>query len=133
VEFSKKRRAFLICLGQAPENKNGKGCWQMKIEQREQGMAAILEGELGHREALEAMRSLEDAIDSYAPSSLELDFSGVSFMDSSGIAVVVQAARQMQAAGGSLAVSGASRQAMRVFSAAGVPRLVRFIGWEEKK
>ena len=74
----------------------------MKIEQREQGMAAILEGELGHREALEAMRSLEDAIDSYAPSSLELDFSGVSFMDSSGIAVVVQAARQMQAAGGSL-------------------------------
>jgi stage II sporulation protein AA (anti-sigma F factor antagonist) len=133
VEFSKKRRAFLVCLGQAPENKNGKGCWQMKIEQREQGMAAILEGELGHREALEAMRSLEDAIDSYAPSSLELDFSGVSFMDSSGIAVVVQAARQMQAAGGSLAVSGASRQAMRVFSAAGVPRLVRFIGWEEKK
>ena len=105
----------------------------MKIEQREQGMAAILEGELGHREALEAMRSLEDAIDSYAPSSLELDFSGVSFMDSSGIAVVVQAARQMQDAGGSLAVSGASRQAMRVFSAAGVPRLVRFIGWEEKK
>ena len=105
----------------------------MKIEQREQGMAAILEGELGHREALEAMRSLEDAIDSYAPSSLELDFSGVSFMDSSGIAEVVQAARQMQAAGGSLAVSGASRQSMRVFSAAGVPRLVRFIGWEEKK
>ena len=47
--------------------------------------------------------------------------------------MVVQAARQMQAAGGSLAVSGASRQAMRVFSAAGVPRLVRFIGWEEKK
>ena len=105
----------------------------MKIEQREQGMAAILEGELGHREALEAMRSLEDAIDSYAPISLELDFSGVSFMDSSGIAVVVQAARQMRAAGGSLAVSGASRQAMLVFSAAGVPRLVRFIGWEEKK
>lgn len=105
----------------------------MKIEQREQGLTIVLEGELGHREALDIMRRLEDVIDSYGPGSLELDFSGISFMDSSGIAVVVQAHRQMQITGGSLVVSGVSRQAMRVFSAAGIPRLVRFLGWEGEK
>ena len=47
-------------------------------------------------------------------------------MDSSGIAVVVQSARQMRALGGDMAVSGVSKQAMRVFSAAGIPKLVRF-------
>ena len=64
----------------------------MRIEQKEQGLLVHLEGELGHHEALEAMRGLEDVIDSYTPAGLELDFSGVTFMDSSGIAVVVQSA-----------------------------------------
>lgn len=100
----------------------------MKIEQREQGLTVHLEGELGHHEALDAMRGLEDVIDSYTPAGLELDFSGVSFMDSSGIAVVVQSARHIRALGGDLTVSGVSKQAMRVFSAAGIPKLVRFTG-----
>ena len=124
MEFSKKRRAFLVCLGQAPENKNGKGCWQMKIEQREQGMAAILEGELGHREALEAMRSLEDAIDSYAPSSLELDFSGVSFMDSSGIGMVMGRYRKMNFLGGQTFVSGIGDGVDRIFTMSGLYRII---------
>ena len=64
---------------------------------------------------------------------MELDFSGVSFMDSSGIALVVQSARQMGAIGGSLTVRGVSRQAMRVFDAAGIPKIVRFVGKEEKR
>ena len=98
----------------------------MRIEQKEQGLLVHLEGELGHHEALEAMRGLEDVIDSYTPAGLELDFSGVTFMDSSGIAVVVQSARQMRALGGDMAVSGVSKQAMRVFSAEGIPKLVRF-------
>ena len=105
----------------------------MVIEQKEEGLSVLLEGELGHHEALSALRSLEETISQQSPSRLELDFSGVSFMDSSGIALVVQSARQMGAIGGSLTVRGVSRQAMRVFDAAGVPRIVRFVGKEEKR
>ena len=62
----------------------------MVIEQKEEGLSVLLEGELGHHEALSALRSLEETISQQSPSRLELDFSGVSFMDSSGIALVVQ-------------------------------------------
>ena len=106
---------------------------KMVIEQKEEGLSVLLEGELGHHEALSALRSLEETISQQSPSRLELDFSGVSFMDSSGIALVVQSARQMGAIGGSLTVRGVSRQAMRVFDAAGIPRIVRFVGKEEKR
>ena len=34
----------------------------MVIEQKEEGLSVLLEGELGHHEALSALRSLEDAI-----------------------------------------------------------------------
>ena len=105
----------------------------MVIEQKEEGLSVLLEGELGHHEALSALRSLEETISQQSPSRLELDFSGVSFMDSSGIALVVQSARQMGAIGGSLTVRGVSRQVMRVFDAAGIPRIVRFVGKEEKR
>ena len=105
----------------------------MVIEQKEEGLSVRLEGELGHHEALSALRSLEDVIGRQSPSQMELDFSGVSFMDSSGIALVVQSARQMGDIGGSLTVRGVSRQAMRVFDAAGIPRIVRFVGKEEKR
>ena len=105
----------------------------MVIEQKEEGLSVLLEGERGHHEALSALRSLEETISQQSPSRLELDFSGVSFMDSSGIALVVQSARQMGAIGGSLTVRGVSRQAMRVFDAAGIPRIVRFVGKEEKR
>lgn len=105
----------------------------MVIEQKEEGLSVLLEGELGHHEALSALRSLEETISQQSPSRLELDFSGVSFMDSSGIALVVQSARKMGAIGGSLTVRGVSRQAMRVFDAAGIPRIVRFVGKEEKR
>jgi stage II sporulation protein AA (anti-sigma F factor antagonist) len=53
-----------------------------------------------------------------------MDLSGVSFMDSSGIAVVLRAHRRMAALGGSLIVTGVPAQARKVFDAAGVPRLV---------
>ena len=101
----------------------------MVIEQKEEGLSVLLEGELGHHEALSALRGLEDAISQQSPSRMELDFSGVSFMDSSGIALVVQSARQMRVIG----VRGVSRQAMRVFDAAGIPKIVRFVGKEEKR
>ena len=50
-------------------------------------LTLTLRGELDHHAAKEAMRKLEWELDAALPSKLTLDFSGVSFMDSSGIAV----------------------------------------------
>lgn len=87
-------------------------------------MTLAIRGELDHHGAHDAMRQIEYSLDAALPSTLTLDFSGVSFMDSSGIAVVLRAHRRMTTLGGSLVVTGVGAQAQKVFDAAGVPRLV---------
>lgn len=87
-------------------------------------MTLAISGELDHHGAHGAMQQIDHALDAALPLSLTMDLSGVSFMDSSGITVVLRAHRRMAALGGSLIVTGVPAQARKVFDAAGVPRLV---------
>ena len=52
------------------------------------------------------------------------DFENTRFMDSSGIAVVINALRNMTQIEGKLLLSGISSQPMRVFRASGIDKLV---------
>lgn len=83
-----------------------------------------LKGELDHHGAREAMLRLERELDAALPLRLVLDFGGVSFMDSSGIAVVLRAQRRMAALGGSMVLRRVPPQAKKVLDASGVSRLV---------
>ena len=56
--------------------------------------------------------------------TLILDFSGVTFMDSSGIALILRAQQRMQLLEGSMLVRNVPAQAKRVLDAAGIGRLV---------
>ncbi|MGN0986020.1 MAG: STAS domain-containing protein [Candidatus Enterenecus sp.] len=90
-----------------------------------EGSAAIaLSGEIDHHGARAIMRDLDDAISGLLPRRLTLDLSGVTFMDSSGIAVLLRAQRQMEQLGGSLRVTSIPAQPRRVLDAAGVGRLI---------
>ena len=53
-----------------------------------------------------------------------MDFKEVSFVDSSGIAVVINALRAMTQIEGKLLLSGIGNQPMRVFRASGIDKLV---------
>ena len=83
-----------------------------------------LSGELDHPGARKALRELEQALDAALPRKLVLDLEGVTFMDSSGIALILHAQQKMQLLDGSLLVRGVPPQARRVLDAAGVGRLV---------
>ena len=54
-----------------------------------------------------------------------LDFSGVSFMDSSGIAIVIHTLRAMEELGGEVWLANIPPQPMKVLRAAGIEKLVR--------
>ena len=82
------------------------------------------EGELDHHAAKEAMESIERWIDQNLPQKTVLDFSGLAFMDSSGIAVVLKAKRRMESLRGNLAVINIPRQAARVLDTAGLNRYI---------
>ena len=80
--------------------------------------------ELDHHGARNALRELELSIDAALPKKLVLDLAGVTFMDSSGIALILRAQQRMQLLDGSLLVRNVPQQARRVLDAAGIGRLV---------
>ena len=83
-----------------------------------------LRGELDHHSARDAMQQMELAFDSVMPKRLVLDFKGVTFMDSSGIALAVRAQRRMAKLGGSAVLCNVPSQAKKVFDAAGITRMM---------
>ena len=89
-------------------------------------LTARISGEVDHHGAREIMEELDREIDAALPGRLALDLSGVTFMDSSGIAVLLRALRQMERHGGTLRAANIPAQARRVLDAAGVGRLIPF-------
>lgn len=98
----------------------------MEIHAKSADRNLLLEihGELDHHGAKGALRELELAIDAALPKKLVLDFAGVTFMDSSGIALILRAQQHMQLMDGSVLVCHVPQQARRVLDAAGIGRLV---------
>ena len=82
-------------------------------------------GDLDHHGAKKAMNTIESRIDLTLPKSCILDMQYVTFMDSSGIAVILKTLRLVSEAGGKLTVENVPPQAMRVIDAAGIDRLVQ--------
>ena len=64
-----------------------------------------LSGEIDHHEAKHAMKTVTEKLDAYLPRVCVLDFRDVTFMDSSGIAVVVAGVRRMRQLGGRLVIA----------------------------
>ena len=83
-----------------------------------------LSGEIDHHSARNAMREMELAVDAALPKKLVLDMTGVTFMDSSGIALILRAQQRMRLLDGSLLVCHVPEQAKRGLDAAGIGRLV---------
>ena len=94
------------------------------VTSRDNTATIALSGEIDHHGARTMMTELKEAIAARLPAHLILDMSGVTFMDSSGIAVLLCARQQMDPIGGSLRVTAIPTQARRVLDAAGVGRLI---------
>ena len=75
-------------------------------------------GELDHHGARDALREVELAIDAALPRMLVLDFSGVTFMDSSGVGLILGRSRHMSSLGGRLTVQNAPAAVRRMLDLA---------------
>ena len=88
-------------------------------------LTIALSGEIDHHRAKRYIQAIESKIQVYTPTVCILDFRDVSFMDSSGIAVVINALRAMTGIEGELFLSGLSEQPMKVFRTSGIDKLVK--------
>ena len=98
----------------------------MRIITHDDGRCLTLRlvGELDHAAAQTVMPGIEDAVEEYLPRRCVLDLTGVSFMDSSGIALILRSQQRMQLMEGSVVLRNVPEQARRVLDAAGIGRLV---------
>ena len=86
-----------------------------------------ISGELDHHAAKTAVAAIEDGIDVHLPKHLTLDFCGLTFMDSSGIAVILKAHRRINEIHGTVTVENMPAQPQKVLDAAGLGRLVKIV------
>ena len=87
-------------------------------------LLASIYGDIDHHGAKDIMIELERQIDRALPRHLVLDCSGITFMDSSGIAVILRAWHRMDALKGSISATGVPSQPAKVLRAAGLDRLI---------
>lgn len=87
-------------------------------------LTVVLTGEIDHHCAKQYIQTITAKIEAYTPHTCILDFQEVSFMDSSGIAVVINALRNMSKIDGELVLACLNQQPMKVFRASGIDKLV---------
>ena len=87
-------------------------------------LTIALTGEIDHHCAKAYIQVIASKIEAYMPDVCILDFRDVTFVDSSGIAVVINALRNMAQIEGKLLLTGISPQPMKVFRASGIDKLV---------
>ena len=87
-------------------------------------LTVVLTGEIDHHCAKHYMSGIASKVEAYTPAICILDFSEVTFIDSSGVAVVINAMRAMSRMEGKLYLSGLRNQPRKVFQASGIDKLV---------
>ena len=84
---------------------------------------AYIEGEIDHHSAIAIREKLDSKISLVKPKHLILDFKYVSFMDSSGIGLVLGRYRIMQNYKGTLEIRNVSHQTKKIMELAGIGRI----------
>ncbi len=100
-------------------------------------LTAYLDGEIDHHSVKPVREQIDAAIEQYEPKALALDFGKVSFMDSSGIGLVMGRFRNLQRYGSQLYIFNPNAYIGKVMRLAGMDKLAKIqndrSGKKEKK
>lgn|SRR5699024_1165910 len=111
--------AFFGRAGPAGTNRGGTGLmakvWFIPADGT---LAAYLSGEIDHHAAQSLRREIDAQVDAHMPDLLALDFSGVTFMDSSGVGLILGRGRYIASLGGRLTVQNPPAQIRKMLDLA---------------
>jgi len=96
----------------------------LEYEKRNGTVRVRLSGELDHRRAGEIRQELDRLIADPAVRRLVFDLSGLEFMDSSGIGMMIGRYKVMQSRGGSVAVLPGGRRVDRIMELSGLYQII---------
>ena len=86
-------------------------------------LMARINAEIDHHAAKRIREKIDKELFVYRPLRLSLDFSGVSFMDSSGIAIILGRVESARSVGATVELTGLSARIMRLLSLSGIDRV----------
>ncbi len=96
-------------------------------------LCARITGEIDHHSALYVREAIDKEIFLKRPSTLYLELSGVGFMDSSGLGLIMGRYTLMKKLGGGTALLDPSDPIMRIVSLAGLERIVKIERTEKRR
>lgn len=88
-------------------------------------LTVFLSGELDHHGARNSIPKISEIINFELPTKTILDFGGVTFMDSSGIALAIGIYKRAKNIGSDFSITNTSKQAYKVFCAAGISKIMK--------
>ncbi len=88
-------------------------------------LTVMLDGEIDHHTAKQMREKIDEAIEFYMPTLLIMDFGRVTFMDSSGIGLVMGRYRTLQKKGAKLNLTNLPPNIYKVMKLAGIERLAK--------
>lgn len=94
-------------------------------------MVIRLKEDLDHHNAVYIREMADNFLEKYPINRIIFDFSGVQFMDSSGIGVIMGRYKQMRYVDGEVCVCGIGKAVDRIFQMTGLYKLVKQLDGKE--
>ncbi|MBO4949674.1 MAG: anti-sigma factor antagonist [Clostridia bacterium] len=90
-------------------------------------MIIYLSGEIDHHTSREIRDGVDRLIITHRPKAFILDLSGVDFMDSSGLGLVLGRFRKIKELGGEMYIANAGDRTMKILKMAGVDKIIKSV------
>lgn len=97
----------------------------LKFDEQDKTLIVTLLGELDHHSSEEVRNKIDYRLDNDDIKKLILNFSGVTFMDSSGIGVVIGRYKKLAMKNGSLSVVSVSNRVKKIFELSGMYKIIK--------
>lgn len=97
----------------------------LKFSVKQDKLIVKIMGELDHHSAEEVRIKIDDRLERENINNLVMDFSGVSFMDSSGIGVVLGRYKKISLKKGSMSIVNVHGSVQRVFELSGIFKIIK--------
>jgi stage II sporulation protein AA (anti-sigma F factor antagonist) len=97
----------------------------LRFSKSDNTLIIYMNGELDHHTSENVRIKIDNKIDETGVKNLVLEFSDVSFMDSSGIGVVIGRYRKVSEYGGKVAIVGLRPEIRRVFELSGMFKIIK--------
>ena len=104
----------------------------LKFKSANDKLIVYLTGELDHHNAEEVRIKIDDRLDRDNLKKLVMDFSDVTFMDSSGIGVVIGRYKKITLSKGSICIVNVRGTVKRVFELSGMLKIIKVFDSVEK-